>query len=273
MALIITAIPRAASHSKLTPKLTLKYQPWKVLGVYASYGQAFRAPTLTEMFGNLSTNRALFNFRPNLALKPERSTAKELGATLSFDDIFGAEDRLRVKAAYFTEEVQDMIDQQVVGHYLRQAPFDGTGMIFQRLNIAKAERHGGELEVAYVWERLTLGLGYSQLRAKNAKTGAHLYAPPDKLSFGAQYRMDDNWSLRYLGQFVRAQNYDSTELRRRSGYATHDIGVSYEQRRYRVDVGITNLFNKGYATYQQSLADTFAYEEGRSVNITLSARF
>jgi hemoglobin/transferrin/lactoferrin receptor protein len=62
-------------------------------------------------------------------------------------------------------------------------------------------------------------------------------------------------------------------LRRRSGYATHDVGVTYEHRQYRVDVGITNLFNKGYATYQQSLANTFSYEEGRSFNVTLSVRF
>ncbi|CAM5282991.1 Hemin receptor [Rhodanobacter lindaniclasticus] len=261
------------SHDKLSPKLTLKYQPWKVLGVYGSYGKAYRGPTLTEMFGNLSTNRALFNFRPNTDLKPETSTAKEVGATLSFDDVLGRGDRLLMKAAYFTEDVKDMIDQQVVGRYTREAPFAGTGMIFQRRNVARAERHGGELEVAYAWDDLSLGLGYSRLRSKNAETGANLYAPPDKLSFGAQYRIDHNWSVRYLGQFVRAQDYDATELRRRSGYAVHDIGVTYQRRQYRVDVGITNLFNKGYATYQQSLADTFSYEQGRSVNVTLSARF
>jgi hemoglobin/transferrin/lactoferrin receptor protein len=262
-----------ASHRKLTPKVTLKYQPWEVLGVYASYGQGFRAPTLTELFGNLSTHQALFNFRPNPDLKPEQSTTKEVGATLSFKDMLRADDSLRVKATYFTDDVEDMIDQQVVGRYVRQEPFDGTGLIFQRLNIDKAKRQGGELEVAYVWERLTLGVGYSQLHAKNVKTGAHLYAPPDKLAVGLQYRIDDNWSLRYLGQFVRAQKDDAVELRRRSGYAIHDVGLTYEHRQYRVDAGITNLFNKGYATYQQSLAETFSYEEGRSFNITVSARF
>ncbi|WP_129243616.1 TonB-dependent hemoglobin/transferrin/lactoferrin family receptor [Achromobacter veterisilvae] len=261
------------SHNKLSPKLTLKYQPWDVLGVYASYGKAYRGPTLTEMFGNLNTNQALFNFRPNTDLKPETSTAKEVGATLSFDDVLGAGDRLRVKATYFTEDVEDMIDQQVVGSYTRAAPFVGTGLIFQRNNVARAERHGAEVEVAYAWDDLTLGLGYSRLRSKNADTGAHLYAPPDKLAFGAQYRIDNNWSVRYLGQFVRAQDYDSTELRRRSGYAVHDIGLSYQQRQYRIDVGITNLFDKPYATYQQSMAETFTYELGRSVNVTLSARF
>ncbi|CAM5372868.1 TonB-dependent receptor domain-containing protein [Rhodanobacter lindaniclasticus] len=159
------------SHDKLSPKLTLKYQPWKVLGVYGSYGKAYRGPTLTEMFGNLSTNRALFNFRPNTDLKPETSTAKEVGATLSFDDVLGRGDRLLMKAAYFTEDVKDMIDQQVVGRYTREAPFAGTGMIFQRRNVARAERHGGELEVAYAWDDLSLGLGYSASALEERRNG------------------------------------------------------------------------------------------------------
>ncbi|QRF90593.1 TonB-dependent receptor [Alcaligenes faecalis] len=262
-----------SSHQRLSPKITLKYQPWEVLGVYGSYGQAFRAPTVTEMFGNLDTPRALFNFRPNPELEPETSKTTEVGAMLSFDNVFGQQDQLRIKASYFSEDVKDMIDQQIVGRYTRQAPFSGTGLVFQRLNVAKGERHGTELEMSYTWDALTLGLGYSRLRAKNAHTGVNLYAPPDKLALAAHYKLTPNWSLMYLGQFVRAQDYDSTELRQRSGYATHDIGVSYEQSRYRIDVGITNLFDKGYATYQQSLADTFSYEQGRSFNVTLSARF
>ena len=42
---------------------------------------------MTEMFGNLNTRRALFNFRPNPGLKPETSKTKEVGATLAFDDL------------------------------------------------------------------------------------------------------------------------------------------------------------------------------------------
>jgi hemoglobin/transferrin/lactoferrin receptor protein len=262
-----------SSHDKLSPKVTLQYQPWQALGVYASYGKAFRAPTLTEMFGNLGTPHALVNFRPNPALMPETSAVKELGSTLSLENLLATGDRLQVKATYFTEAVRSMIEQQQVGDYARKAPFSNTGQILQQLNIARAQRHGDELELAYAHCSLTLGLGYSRLRAKNALTGAHLYAPPDKLAFGAHYRIDESWSARYLSQIVRAQNYDSIELRRRSGYATHDISVSYEHHQYRVDLGVTNLFNKGYATYQQSKADTFSFEEGRSVNLTLSARF
>ncbi|ROL96836.1 TonB-dependent hemoglobin/transferrin/lactoferrin family receptor [Pseudomonas protegens] len=262
-----------SSHSRLSPKVALKYQPWEFLGVFVSYGEAFRAPTMTEMFGNLNTRRALFNFRPNPGLKPETSKTREVGATLAFDDLLAGGDSLRAKVTYFREDVDDLIDQQVVGRYARQAPFAGTGMIFQRVNVAQAERHGGEAQLSYQWQRLSLGAGYSRLRSRNADTGAQLYAPPDKLVLGGQYRLDEHWSLNYQGQYVWAQDYDATELRRRKGYVIHDIGGAFEYRQYRADLGVSNLFDKAYSTYQQSLANTFTYEEGRSVNLTLSARF
>lgn len=262
-----------SSHSRLSPKVALKYQPWEFLGVYVSYGEAFRAPTMTEIFGNLNTRRALFNFRPNPGLKPETSKTKEVGATLAFDDLLAVGDSLRAKVTYFREDIDDLIDQQVVGRYVQQAPFAGTGMIFQRVNVAQAERHGGEAQLSYQWQRLSLGAGYSRLRSRNADTGAQLYAPPDKFVLGSQYRLDDHWSLNYQGQYVWAQDYDATELWRRKGCVIHDIGAAFEYRQYRADLGVSNLFDKAYSTYQQSLANTFTYEEGRSVNLTLSARF
>lgn len=264
---------QSARHSRLSPKLTVKYQPWDFLGVYASYGQAFRAPTATEMYSHLDTDRALFNFRSNPDLKPETSTTFEVGAMLSLTDLIANGDRLQAKATYFSEDVKDLIDQQVIGTYIRQPPFSGTGLIFQRRNVAKAERHGAEIELAYSWDALTLGLGYATVRSRNSANGDNLYAPPDKLALGAQYQINENWSVRYLGQFVAAQDYDATELRRRDSYTLHDVGLTYEKNWFRADFSVTNLFDEGYATYQQSQANTFAYEEGRSFNLTLSAKF
>ena len=74
------------------------------------------------------------------------------------------------------------------------------------------------------------------------------------------------------GIYAAAQDYDSTPLRRRSGYAVHDLGVAFDRDWYRLDVAVTNLFDEAYVTYRQSLAETYAYEEGRSVNLRLTAR-
>lgn len=262
-----------SDSQRLSPKIALKWQVQPFLGLFAGYSEAFRAPTLSETYQNLSTTRALFNFRPNPALKPETSRTREIGATLAFDDLVAKGDALRMKATLFREKVEDLVTSATVGRYTRVAPFSGTGLIFQNRNVAQAERHGGEAVATYAVGGLDLGVGYSHLRAKDAATGAGLFAPPDKVTAGARYRFAGGWSVWWTGQFVDEQHQDATLLRRRDGYGLHDAGVTYDRDWYRVDLSATNLFDKAYATYQQSQTTTYTYEEGRSVNLTLSARF
>ena len=54
----------------------------------------------------------------------------------------------------------------------------------------------------------------------------------------------------------------------------------WEYRTFKADLlpevnltGTLPSYKKSYSTYQQSLATTFTYVEGRSVNLALSARF
>ncbi|WP_372394168.1 TonB-dependent receptor [Azospirillum sp. HJ39] len=265
---------RAASdNQRLSPKVTLKWQVQPFLGLFVGYSEAFRAPTLGETYQSLGTNRALFNFRSNPDLKPETSRSQEAGFTLAFDDVLTAADAVRLKTTIFTEKVENMIASATVGRYTRAAPFSGTGLIFQNQNVAKAERHGGEVVATYTAGGFDLGLGYSHLRAKDAATGAGLFAPPDKVTVGTRYRFESGWAVWWTGQFVDGQHRDATTLRRRDGYGLHDIRVSYDRDWYRLDLGVTNLLDKAYSTYQQSQTTTYTYEEGRSINLTLSARF
>lgn len=263
----------SSDNQRLSPKIALKWRARPFLGLFAGYAEAFRAPTLSETYQNLSTTRALFNFRPNPSLKPETARTQEAGFTLSFDDVLKKDDAVRLKATLFREKVDDMIASTTVGSYRRAAPFTGTGLIFQNKNIAKANRHGGEVVSTYAVGGFDIGLGYSHLRATDASTGAGLFAPPDKVTVGTRYRFDGGWAVWWTGQFVDEQHEDATTPRRRDGYGLHDVGVTYDQEWYRVDLSVTNLFDKAYATYQQSQVTTYNYEEGRSVNLTLSARF
>lgn len=261
------------SDEHLSPKLAVKWQALPVLGLYASYGEAFRAPTVTELYSRISGTNFFSNFRPNAALKAETSRAKELGATLAFDEVLRPKDALRVKVSAFDEDVKDLISSTTIGTYTRTAPYAGTGSIFQYRNVNNAHRWGGEAEMTYRIDDWDLGLGYSRLRVKDRDTGVNLFSPPDKLTLGLGYFFDEYWSARYAGRFVAAQDYDGTVLRRRAGYSVHDINVSYDRDWYRVDAGISNLFDKGYASYHQSMTSTYVYEEGRSFNLTFTARF
>lgn len=263
----------ASDNQRLSPKAALHWQAQPFLGLFVGYSEAFRAPTMAETYQNLNTTRALFNFRPNPGLKPEVARTWEAGFTLAFDDVLKQGDAARLKATFFDENVKNLITSTTIGRYTRAAPFSGTGLIFQNQNVSSAERRGAEVEATYSIGAFDVGLGYSYVRSKDASTGANLYAPPDKFTAGLRYRYDENWSAWWTSQFVADQHRDSTTLRRRDGYGLHDLGMAYDREGWRVDFSVTNLFDEAYATYQQSQTTTYTYEEGRSVNLTLTARF
>lgn len=267
-----------SSASHLSPKVSLHWQPQPFLGLFVGYAEGFRAPTLTETLQSLLTDNALFNFAPNPHLKPETVHDVNAGFTLAFDDLLTSGDSLRTKTTIFDERVDNLIESTVIGVFPRNAPYKffglgPTGLIFQDDNIENARRWGGEAELSYKLHHLDVGLGYSYIRVTDADTGANLFSPPDKLVAGLNYHVDDYWSVRYDAQFVASQHYDSTTIRQRDGYAVHDIGTTYNRDWYRIDFGITNLFNKAYVTYGQDQAAYYTYEEGRSFNLTFKARF
>lgn len=256
----------AADH--LSPKLAVKWQATPALGLFTSFGEAFRAPTLSELYNSESRATSFSNFRPNPTLRPEVSQTLELGAALALDALVVRDDSLKAKITVFDEQVEDLINSKVVGTYA-----GGFRSIFQYQNVNNAHRWGGEFESEYRMGDWMFDLGYSRIRVKDKNTGENLFSPPDKITGGVGYYLDEFWSLRYAGRYVLPQDYDATILRRRDSHHVHDIGTTYDRDWYRLDLSITNLFNYAYADYQQGLNTNYTYEEGRSFNLNLTARF
>lgn len=255
------------SNSHTSPKIAAKWQIVPQLAVFASYGEAFRAPTLSELYMN--STGGFRSFAPNPSLLPENSRAKEVGATLSFDDLAMAKDALRFKINAFDETVNNRIVQKNAGSVANP---------YQYQNIAQAHRWGGEAEMTYHLGDWNANLGYSRVRVIDVWTGENLYSPPDKLTAGLSWFFDEYLSFRYAGRFYADQHYDSNDFvstnnRRRDAYSVHDIGMSYDRDWYRVDLGVTNLFDKAYVPYYSSNVQSYSYAEGRSVNMTVTGRF
>lgn len=264
----------ANKNSRLSPKLALKWQALKPLGLFASYGEAFRAPTLTELFMANYQTSSFSQFRPNGTLDPEVSRNAEIGATLSFDSVLRPKDALRIKANRYDERVKNLISQTQVGTYARTAAPFGTGGIYQYQNVPHGQRTGAEIESTYQTRDVGFNLGYSRVRVTNTDNANSLYSPPDKFVFGANYYVDGYWSLRYSGTYVLSQQYDTTEGRRRKAYTVHDMGTAYDRDWYRLDFSVTNLFDRAYTTYNwSSLSTSQIYEEGRSFNMFFTAKF
>lgn len=277
----VTALTPETKFSHTSPKVALTYQATDGLSLYGNYGQAYRAPTVWELFQNnlkadgSATTSALFNFKPNPSLKPETDTTLEIGAKYKKGHIFTADDKLQLRAAAFKSDAKDLISQATVGTYSRTLPFSGTGSIFQMQNVSQAKRDGIELEGSYERGALRLDVGASKLRVKDKTNGNSLFSPPDKLATKVSYQLPKNTSVSWTATGVAAQDYDSTVLRRRSGYATHDVHVGWKpNRKVEVDFGVNNVFDKKYLSYQSSnAAASTAYEMGRNYMISVSGGF
>ncbi len=276
----------AASFSHVSPKLALAWQTTSQLSLYTSYGQAYRAPTVTEMYTNSLVNGVaptanFFNFAPNPSLKPETDTTFEIGANYNKGQVFAEEDSMKLRFTAFQSKAKDMINTNAVyGTYTRTGfgavLLGPVGLIFQAQNVSSATRKGLELEGGYNLNLWQVKANYSKLRVTDDATGNNLFATPDKLATQVRYAVPaTDMSVMWDATAVAAQDYDSTVARRRNGYTVHDLYMSWVPNpKIKVDFGIGNLLDKKYMVYQSSnaLAST-TYEMGRNYKATLSATF
>lgn len=266
------------TRSRVSPKATVVWDDGKNVMTYASYGEGFRAPTVGELFQN-STVGNFRHFLPNANLRPEIDKTTEVGVKTKHQGVFKDDDTLKFRAAVFESRLEDLINSAVLGNIAGQSNcyVTGLGCRTQYQNVGEASRTGAELEASYSQDLWQYSLGYGRVRLSNSSTGENLFSPPDKLT--AQIRRaipSMNLSVLWNSTFVAAQDYDSTALRRRDGYSVHDVYVRWlpSSAKYRVDAGVSNVFNRSYVVYQSSnLYAANTYQPGRSFLVSVSADF
>jgi hemoglobin/transferrin/lactoferrin receptor protein len=260
--------PTQKSDERFSPKASVAYQvtPWAA--PYVSYAEAFRVPSLTERYvsgqhfpGN--------NFVANPNLKPETSFNKEGGVNLRFSDVFAARDRLRVRAAYFVNDLEDYI-QQVVGSTTTTTT-----------NVAEARIQGFEGEARYDSGRWFGTVGTSILRGENRVTKLPLAdTPADKVTLGLGHRWME-WGLTLGGRVTASARQDRTSGSQpmTGGYAVWDFYASWTPedtflRDFTIDAGVDNAFNKVYrrSNWNSSTPAAF-YESGRNAKVALTYKF
>lgn len=261
------------SNSHVSPKLALAWQESSGLNMYGSYGQAFRAPTVWELYQN-SPPPGFRRFAPNPTLQPQTDTTLEFGGHYEKHQVSGTDGTLRLHAAIFQAKVKNLIQQVTIAGVA-----GAFNSMLQNQNVASATKTGAELSGSYRTGSWKVDANYSRIRVvDNANSPTpNLFSPPDKLATQLSYAVPSmDVSLAWGMTAVAAQDYDSTVLRRRGGYAAHDIYASWQApgQQVRVDFGITNLFDKRYLSYQQSQAQALtAYEMGRSYNLSVTGSF
>ena len=104
-----TADYKDVSETKFSPKVSLSFEPVPAWGFRAALGQAFRFPTVSEMFQPLQNGAASYFVQANPILKPEEVIAAELTAERRFDNGL-------VRASLFSENKYDALISQTLAN-------------------------------------------------------------------------------------------------------------------------------------------------------------
>jgi vitamin B12 transporter len=130
---------RYNNHSQYGDNFTYSINPSylinRVLKIFANYGTAFKAPAISELFGQYGANKNL---------KPERSHTFEAGLQAGI-----LKNKLDLRVVYFKRKIKDVID------------YDAT---FTYINYDEQDDHGFELESTFfATSKLTIKLFYANV--------------------------------------------------------------------------------------------------------------
>lgn len=253
---------------RLSPRVSLAYQATPWLQPYLSYAEAFRAPSLTELFIGGQHFPGNF-FVPNANLRPETAKTYEAGANLRFRDALTEGDRLRGRVAIFRNDISDFIEQTVRATTTTSA------------NIGQARIEGIEAEFQYDAGSWFAGVGAAALRGTNRESNRPLGSiPAHRATLSGGYRFAEQ-GLVVGTRLVLTDTQDrlpnATSFRVTAASAVWDLYASWQPGfapGLRVDVGANNVLDATYRRSNWNSVPTPAFAEvGRNVRVALRASF
>ncbi len=218
------------SHTtwRIAPAFVMPGSETKLKG---SYGTAFKAPTLYELYGVGD-----FNYVGNPNLKPETSKGWEVGFE---QPLFG--DRLRFGVTYFRNDIKDLINNVF-------APVNTY------VNVGKAKTEGYEAFIdVKATDRLRFHADYTRTDATNVIANTELLRrPKHKANFSASYQATEalglSASVLYVGPWMDFDRQGLwTTARDFQGYTVVNIAANYAVNKQVTVFGrVDNLFDKRY---------------------------
>ncbi len=154
----------SAWDDQINPKLSMLWKASDTLSLRVSWGTAFKAPSLENLYSNTlhPMGRWQMVFVGNPDLQPEKSRTFRISAEKRFGNMFVG------SLALFRNDYEDMI---AMVHKGREEPY----IKYSYENVAKAMTQGAEMELKYhMTEDITAGLGYTYLDTENKSTGKTL---------------------------------------------------------------------------------------------------
>lgn len=255
--------PSLAS-TNFSPKASLSYDVNKDWNITANFGEAYRYPTVSELYQNISVGGVATFANPNLS--PERDLNGQLNIERHWSDG-------RVRLTLFKERTDNAIISQT---NLVTNPATGAQVPTTTIgNVAAIGMQGVELSadkndvlvkglqvfgsVTYVDSRIISDptwAGTDPLTGKpNTVVGKRVpYVPDWRARFGVTYRANESWAYTVAARYSGKQysTLDNTDIVSHvygafDNYVVVDLKVHYNAtKNLSFDAGIDNLFNEQY---------------------------
>jgi len=214
--------------------------------LFGSYSQAFRAPTMGEMYNDakhFSIGSRYTNYWvPNPNLRPETNATQEVGFGLRFDDLMLADDDIEFKASYFDTKAKDYISTTV----------DFAKATTMSYNVPNAKIWGWDMTAKYTSAWFSLDLAYNRTRGKDEDTGEWISSlNPDTVTSVLDVPVaQSGFSVGWVGTFADKSTHISSSYSEQPGYGVNDFYVSYKgQQQLRgltTSLVLGNAFDKEY---------------------------
>jgi iron complex outermembrane receptor protein len=246
-----------------SPKGALVYKPFEQTTLRASAGQAFRSPTLYDLYRTWTTASGV-TYNSNPDLKPETATSWNAGVDQ------GLWKGARVTATWFENYISDMIYTKTV-----------TSTIRDKVNAGKGKSRGVELEAEQrfdKWLRLFANFTYTdssitENSASPASVGKDMIDIP-RVMFNAGGALEigpcgASLTGRYMGKrFANDDNSDkvSNVYGSYDAFFTADAKVSYKVTTWATaSFSVANILDAEYYSYSVA--------PGRSWFLDLTLKF
>lgn len=219
--------------SEMTYRITSSYlfRPTKTR-IKGTYGTAFKAPTLAQLFENSTYVLG------NTDLTPEKSRGWDIGLEQSLWD-----DRITLGVTYFENHFEDLINTF----------FSMSSFKYEYENVDEAQTKGIEVNaLVHPIDDLTLSASYTYTDTENRSTGKPLLRRPrHKYNINANYRFLDagniNLDIFYVGERDDLDLVDWSKTTSLGAYTVVNLAVSYEINKHlNIHGRVENLFDEEY---------------------------
>jgi len=257
------------SAARFSPKASIAWHPGRDWHATLSFGEAWRFPTVTELYQAVTTGPTITS--PDPTLRPERALSEELA-------IQHGDDARYVRLSLFNEVITDALLSQ-------SAPLvPGSSTLYTYVqNIDRVRSYG--LELAFQQSDIVKGVDLSgsltlvdpRIRANSAfpaAIGKRLpQVPTTKATMVATWRPAPGWSLTAAGRYASRSfgtidNSDpvSFTFQGFGSYVVADLRAQYRPTpHWRLAVGVDNVADRRYFLFHPF--------PGRTVSAEIEFRF